>query len=364
MKFDTLYKRATNGKVSEWSIETNANAYHTTSGYVDGAKTTSEWTYVKGKNIGKINETTSFQQAVKDAASLWQKKVDSGYFVNINFVDEVAFFSPMLAKDWNDYKDKISYPIYSQPKLDGIRCIVREDGMWTRNGKPIDSAPHIFEALAPIFADQPDLIFDGELYADKFANDFNKICSLVKKTKPTKEDLQESANVIEYHIYDLPSHKGTFTERYAELMSIQLSSCCVIVETNLVDYEDDATLLYENYVSAGYEGQILRLDSKYENKRSKSLLKHKSFMDAEFTIKDVCEGEGNKMGMVGYMMFVNKDGISFKSNVKANWELSQDMWKNRKSLIGKEATIKFFNYTPDGIPRFPYVVKINRGEYE
>jgi len=364
MKLDTLYKRATTGKVSEWTIETDMNKYRTTSGYSDGAKTTTEWTHCTGKNTNRANETSAVEQANKEARAIWQKKIDSGYFVNINYIDNQVYFKPMLAKDWNDYKDGINYPLYSQPKLDGIRCIVREDGMWTRNGKPIDSAPHIFEALAPLFANDPNLIFDGELYCDKFANDFNKICSLVKKTKPTKEDLQESADVIEYHIYDLPSHKGTFTKRYAELVSIELSKCCVVVETNLVDYEDDATLLYENYVSAGYEGQILRQDGKYENKRSKSLLKHKSFMDAEFTIKDVCEGEGNKMGMVGYMMFVNKDGISFKSNVKANWELSQDMWKNRKSLIGKEATIKFFNYTPDGIPRFPYVVKIDRSEYE
>jgi len=85
-------------------------------------------------------------------------------------------------------------------------------------------------------------------------------------------------------------------------------------------------------------------------------------MDAEFVIKDVCEGEGNKAGMVGYMMFINKDGVSFKSNVKANWDESKEMWKNRKSLIGKQATIKFFNYTPDGIPRFPYVIAVR--DYE
>ena len=35
--------------------------------------------------------------------------------------------------------------------------------------------------MKPLFETNPDLIFDGELYADKFANDFNAICSLVKK---------------------------------------------------------------------------------------------------------------------------------------------------------------------------------------
>ena len=87
----------------------------------------------------------------KEAQALWQKKIDSGYFESIKDIDKKVFFSPMLAKDWNDYKDGIKFPLYSQPKLDGIRCVVRADGMWTRNGKQIVSAPHIFEASTPDF---------------------------------------------------------------------------------------------------------------------------------------------------------------------------------------------------------------------
>ena len=84
-------------------------------------------------------------------------------------------------------------------------------------------------------------------------------------------------------------------------------------------------------------------------------------MDDEFVIKDVCEGEGNKAGMVGFMVF-SSNGIPFKSNVKASWDESKEMWLNRSDLIGKKATIKFFNYTPDGVPRFPYVIAVR--DYE
>ena len=109
---------------------------------------------------------------------------------------------------------------------------------------------------------------------------------------------------------------------------------------------------------------MLRLDSKYENKRSKSLLKHKSFLDEEFTIVDICEGEGNRAGTAGYFVFNTKDGKPFKSNVKGTWEETAQMLKDRKRLIGKEATVKYFNLTPDGIPRFPYVISIDRNSYE
>jgi len=58
------------------------------------------------------------------------------------------------------------------------------------------------------------------------------------------------------------------------------------------------------------------------------------------------------------------NGIPFSSNVKATWDESKEMWKSRKDLIGKTATIQFFNYTPDGVPRFPYVIKVAREDYE
>lgn len=360
MKLNTLYKRATNGKITEWTIQIVENNYRTTSGYTDGVKTTSEWTVCKGKNTGRANETTAEEQAHKEAKALWDKKVDSGYRSSVDQIDTKSFFSPMLAKDWDDCKDEVKYPLYSQPKLDGIRCIVTKDGMFSRNGKKIVSAPHIFKLMSHLFVIDPSLIFDGELYADKLANDFNRICSLVKKTKPTKEDLIECENTIEYHIYDLPSNSGTFTERYASLQSIDLPYCCVVVETSLVESPKDVETLYGDYIDDGYEGQILRQDKRYECKRTKSLLKHKSFTDEEFVIVGVEEGGGNLMGMVGALVLESKTGSNrFRSSVNGGWEYLTQLWKdfgkNPKTLIGNKATVTYFNLTPDGIPRFPKV---------
>jgi DNA ligase-1 len=139
---------------------------------------------------------------------------------------------------------------------------------------------------------------------------------------------------------------------------------CVLVETDTCNNEDEVMELYGEYVDKGFEGQMLRLDKKYENKRSKSLMKHKSFVDEEYTILDIVEGEGNRTGTAGYMVFETENGDRFKSNVKGTWEETAEMLKNKKKLIGKEATIKYFNLTPAGIPRFPYVVNIDRNSYE
>ena len=369
MKLETIYKKTKTGATQEWTIEVSDNKYRTHSGQVGGQITTNVWTVVYGKNEGKANGTTDNEQALKEAIAKRTKKLESGYFESITNIDTKQYFEPMLAAKWEDYKDKLTYPIYSQAKLDGIRCILTKDGMFSRNGKPIISAPHIFDSVKPLFETNPDFIFDGELYADKFANDFNKIVSLVKKTKPTADDLKESKELIEYHIYDLPSSDKNFIQRAYDLAILfetrsELHSHCRIVETYKVPSEDVVTELYEKYVEEGYEGQMLRLDGKYENKRSKNLLKHKSFVDEEYTILDICEGEGNRTGTAGYMVFETAEGKPFKSNVKGTWDETAEMLKNKKQLIGKQATIKYFNLTPDGIPRFPYVINIDRSSYE
>jgi len=372
MKLPTIYKQTKTGATQEWTIEVIGNKYRTISGQSDGKKVISEWTLCYGKNTGKANGTTDAEQAMKEAEAKRKLKLEKDYHESIKKITTKRHFEPMLATKWEDRKDSVEYPIYSQPKLDGIRCIVNKDGMWSRNGKPIISAPHIYESLEPLFDENPYLVFDGELYADKFANDFNKIVSLVKKTKPTTDDLKESRKHIQYHIYDLPHSlediSSSFSVRYGELIDTlrdyEISKWIKIVQTDIVNDEEELMALYEEYIDNGYEGQMLRIDGWYENKRSKHLMKHKSFIDEEYTIIDICEGEGNRTGTAGYMVFQTADGKPFKSNVKGTWEETADMLKNRKKLIGKSATVKYFNLTPDGIPRFPYVTNIAREDYE
>jgi DNA ligase-1 len=370
MKLPTIYKKTKTGKVQEWTIEVKGNQYRTISGQTDGEKITNKWTDCDIKNEGRSNATTPEEQAIKEAEAKRKKKLESGYFESIKDINKVQYFEPMLAQKYEDHE--INYPVYSQPKLDGIRCIVTKDGMFSRNGKKIISAPHIRQNLDLFFKDYPNAILDGELYCDKFANDFNKICSLVKRTKPTDTELEESADSIQYWVYDAPkigllNEKDLFYERYelvADALSKRKYTSIVVVTTLKVSKEEELTQAYEMYMEQGYEGQMVRLNRPYENKRSKFLLKRKEFMDAEFSIVDVVEGEGNRKGTAGYMTFKNKSGRAFKSNIKGDFEYLAKLLKDKNKIIGKKATIKFFNYTPDEVPRFPYVIAIDRDSYE
>ena len=364
MIYKTLYKRSVTGKVSTWYAETSENCFRTVSGFSDGQKVSSEWTCCNEKNVGKSNATTAEEQATAEVEAMYRKRQDLGYWDDVSEIDTPVYFKPMLAHDYNDHKDKIKFFVYSQPKLDGVRCIVRSDGMWSRNGKQIISAPHIFEALKPLFVTNSDLVLDGELYAHKDVCDFNTIISCVRKTKPTKDDLELSKQYIQYHIYDLPSHDGVFGDRNDYYQQLDLPICCVKVQSLLCVNQMNLDAYYKQYIKDGYEGQMIRINAKYEGKRSKSLLKRKEFIDAEFTIVGYEEGKGNMSKKIGKLLFKTDEGVEFGAAVNGTWEYLTEIWNTRDELIGKEATVKYFDKTPDGSLRFPKVIQIGRNEYE
>lgn len=371
MTFSTLYKLTKKNQIQTWRIVTKGDEFWTEEGILDGAITKSLPTKCLPKNEGKKNATSGAEQAEKEAAAKHKKKLESSYFENVEDArrGSKSFYEPMLAHNFNDYKDEVTYPVYSQPKLDGIRCIVTKEGMFSRNGKKFISAPHIFEQLKPFFKTNPLAILDGELYCDKLSDDFNKICSLVKRTKPTAEELAESAQIMQYWVYDAPrigiyTETEKFLDRYNTMRGSLLNrySSVKVVETKLISNYEQLTVVYENYLDKNYEGQMVRLNAPYQNKRSSGLLKRKEFQTEEYEIVNIAEGIGNRAGTAGFMEFYSKTGKLFKSNIKGDFEYLAQLLKDKKKLIGKKATIKYFNLTPDGVPRFGYVISVR--DYE
>ena len=390
MKLPTLYKKTTIGKTQTWEIEVSGNKFRTISGQVDGKKITNNWTVCQGKNVGKKNATTGEEQALKEAEAKHKKKLEAGYHLNLKNISKKRFYEPMLAQDFKNKNRQSEVmadlqqvdggtvgTVFSQPKLDGIRCIAMREGLFTRTGKEITAVPHISEALEPFFKLYPNATLDGELYNHAYKDDFNKIIHLVRKQNLTDEHLSESAEMIQYHIYDAPvigngkwamTEKDLYSDRTSKLdasfvnLGLEKEDCLVIVPTVEIHGREQLDRCYEDYIEAGYEGQMVRLDGPYENKRSPKLLKRKEFIDEEYKILGYEEGEGNRAGTIKHFKFKNKDGKEFNSNVKGSFSYLTKLLEIADTLIGKDATIKYFNLTPDGVPRFPYVIAIR--DYE
>jgi DNA ligase-1 len=359
--FDSIYKRDTKGKLRFWYMEQEGSKHRTYSGLMNDAGTQgtivmTDWTQCGGTNIGRSNERTPEQQATFEIEAQYEKKLSREYHKTKE--DALAkgahFFKPMLANKYEQFAAG-----YVQPKLDGVRCIATIDGLFSRQGKEIPGAPHIIETLAPLFAANPDLILDGELYNHELKDDFNEIISLVKKANPSPERLAEIRAKVQYHIYDIPSATGGFCERHAALCALFTKGVpqgIHLVETLRVDEAERYDELHGRWLAEGFEGSIWRcLKTEYQQKRSKSLLKRKEFQDDEFKVIRIEEGLGNWSGMAKRVVCALPDGREFGAGIKGSMARAKELLHEDHNIV----TVQFFAYTPDGIPRFPVATKFH-----
>ena len=368
---ETLYKLDSKGKVRIWRMESEGDKYRTVAGLEDGKRVTSEWTTATGKNAGKVNETSGEEQAIAEIEAQYKKKLSVDYHKNPDDIQVAKIFKPMLAVDYEKRKDKMRWTptTMMQPKLDGIRCIANKDGLFSRTGKPIVAVPHIAAELKLFFSAYPEITLDGELYNHDLKNDFNKIVSLVRKTKPTAEDIAETAQMVEYHIYDIAAG-GTsnleFFERNKELNLLFVlrdypRKMLKLVETDFARDQVMCDNIHAEYLGEGYEGSIIRLPAPYQlGKRSNDLLKRKDFDDAEFKVIGYEEGNGNFAGLPKVILIELENGDQAKATMTGTKESLQELKENFDDYIDKRATVQYFGITPDGQLRFPVVKALHK----
>lgn len=379
----TLYSKTSKGGIEQWSVWVEGDKLFTEHGLVGGKLQTSSKT-IKGKNLGKSNETTPEEQAEKQALAEWTKqKSRKGYTEDFAKAqaggnDGAGGLRPMLAKKWTEHGDKVLYPIYVQPKLDGIRCIAivnadRTVTLWSREQKEFKAPTKIAEQIAAMNL-PPGTILDGELYNHELRSDFEKIASCTRKPYPASDEEQA---LIQYHVYDLPSQDGHFGTRYVKL-AMTLSkdySTIKLVETKFLKEEDELEAYFRHCRDRGYEGCMIRAltisgkkgakienDCYEEDTRSYFLLKMKEFDEDEFPIIGTKEGVGK---MAGCAVFTckTKEGNEFDVKMEGSLDglrkyLYMDaLWK------GKKLTVQYQGFTnKNHVPRFP-VGKVVR-DYE
>ena len=214
----------------------------------------------------------------------------------------------MLAHKYNP--DKADYPAFIQPKLDGVRCLFNASGAFSRAGNQFMNVDHIEKALKPFFAKNPTAVLDGELYNHGLKDDFEKIISLVRKKKPTKDDKLEAAELVEYHIYDVASMTfATYSTRLNYVNDLTYTHPICKVDTKVALDFDEAVKMHNKNLKLGYEGSIYRsFEGKYKGTRSWDLMKFKDFHDAEATIIGYEEGKGKREGTLGKFIMRDYEG--------------------------------------------------------
>ena len=219
---------------------------------------------------------------------------------------------------------------------------------------------HIEQELKPFFAKNPTAVLDGELYNHGLKDDFEKIISLVKKRKPTKDDRAEAAELVEYHIYDVASMTiATYNKRLSFIISLpdfKWNHIKRVDTKTAVDY-DAALSLHKKNLKLGYEGSIYRsIDGKYKGTRSWDLMKFKDFHDAEATIIGYEIGKGKRKGTLGKFIMQDYEGNEFgcPPGKGYNYEDLANMLNNIHDYIGQWATFTYFERTKAGSYRHPH----------
>jgi ATP-dependent DNA ligase len=367
----TLFSRTSTGAVQQWTVQIDGNKFRVESGQTDGKKVLSEWTVCEPKNVGRANATTANEQAISEAQAKWDKKVKLGYTTDVTKIDSsTSFVEPMLAKDYDDYRDKMDWEegVFVQNKYNGVRCVATLEGcevvLKSRKGEKWVSVPHINKDLEKFFQQYPSAVLDGELYCYEHRQKLNELVKLVRKTKNiSAEDLKKSEEMVRFYVYDGYSFGPAtdvcvkYSVRKARLDELlpQYSKYYRKVDTTLVHSQKELDELYNKFLDDGEEGAIIRIPhSPYEGKRSKYLLKYKPENSDEGVIVKLIEGGGN-WANTAKTATIEWNGKIFDATFTGTYEQGVDRLKNKKDWEGKTVTFMYMNTTGLGVPNYPRI---------
>ena len=356
-EFPTLYGIASNGKIKEWTIsviESNNGIVNTKTlnGYIDGKKAESNRETTIGKNIGKKNETTPYEQAVFEADKKWKnKKEKQGYTESLDSIQQNSFeepVRPMLAKKYDinstsKKKKDINFPCYCQPKLDGLRCMafIQEGNviLMSRVGKFFINLKHIKKSLEKFLLNNSSIIIDGELYSNIIP--FEEITGICRSEKKVDTSKEHHINYHVYDIYDKQNKEMTYDIRF-KILKDNLSKIdyVQIILNEIIKNKNEIKKFHDKYVSEGYEGIMLRnIKSIYTLKnRSSDLQKYKEFLDDEYKIIGFHESSGEDQGTI-----IWECEYTNNNNEKAIFSIKPKGAREFRKKLFEEATSNFKN---------------------
>jgi len=368
-------KSATTGNLTQWTVSVDGNVITKEWGIVGGKLQKTTDTIKEGKNLGRANATTPEEQAAAEAKSLWEKQLKKGYVRHkedaeagkTDAIIEGGVF-PMLAHRFDKYPDKIVWPAYVQPKLDGHRCIavIECDGsctLWSRTRKAITSMPHIVRAIEGMDLSLAEpVMLDGELYNHEYAEEFEKLTSMIRPKEP-----KPGCEIVQYHVYDcIWPDNLPFSERTKVIEGFKVwekwgdNGPLIKVETVLCEDPEAMYAAYDRFLAEKYEGAIVRNGHGLyaEKKRSYDLQKVKKFDDAEFEVVGVIEGRGKLEGH-GIFLCKTDAGTEFEVKMKGEQEALKDVLQSPEKYVGRQLTVQYFGITKKSeVPRFPVGLRL------
>lgn len=249
----------------------------------------------------------------------------------------------MLAKEYN--WTRLSNPFIAQPKLRGIRGVLINGIMYSRDEK-------VLHLLSDIFPKFPYPL-DGEIYKHNWTQ--HRIYGAVMRNEKNAD-----TDLLEFHVFDAIIQRTTFEDRFVKLYSYfkNFNHRMQLVETLRTAINPDN--IYHDFLSQDYEGVIYRDPMSFYlcGTRSWGLMKRKPFEEDEATIIAVKVSKtGKRSGLLKHFVCKWKDGVEIRiGGGNMTDEMLYDAVVNPK-VIGRRLMFKYEYLSHTGLPQCPTFVK-------
>lgn len=318
---------------------------------------------------------SKLQQAKLKYQSLINGYMNKGSKLVNDFIkkteEELFAMCPSIATDANGEKQAMKAQPYQKcqtsvvnkrmlcsKKIDGVRCMFRlKDGdviSVSRGGKDYQvPTTKLRKILLPILQNHPDYILDGEIYKKGM---YLQTISGIARRKTWDED----CDILEYWIYDLAIPDVVFEDRMILLDELRKELEPHKDKIKVLNHFEtnswsEMEKLHDEFVEEGFEGLVARKpDKEYQfGKRNSCMVKVKKYQDDEFLIVDYKEGD------------LREEDFCFVCETKEHKLFTAKPIGGRRQIkfylnhideiidCGRYGTVKFFNWSKEGIPTQP-----------
>jgi DNA ligase-1 len=247
----------------------------------------------------------------------------------------------LLAETWDCATDPANWLM--SEKLDGVRAYWDGNLFWSRLGNP-------FHAPDWFIAGLPNVPLDGELWLGR--KKFQRAVSIVRR-----QDRSDHWKVVRFVMFDAPKLEKGFEDRLdylQELINVNKPPFALALEHQLCHGVDHLRQELAHVEAMGGEGLMLRQPgSRYESGRSATLLKVKSFHDAEARVLKHLEGAGRHKGRLGALLVEMPSGTTFSVGTGFS-----DSERENPPPVGTVITYRYQELSEAGVPRFPSYVGV------
>ena len=270
-------------------------------------------------------------------------------------------------------------------KLDGFRIVYNpvQEKFFTRKGQEYEGLEHLIPELNDLcvaisednLVHGEDVVIDGELVHEPVEGLNSQELYALTSSAARKKGKHRDKLKLQFHVFDfVPLNEfmsGLTTLRYKARRSIMDVAFVALNDLKHVKpvtvfymgkFDEDILMTHLKQVEAlGGEGLMINLmEGTYECKRTKKLLKVKTFKDADVLVTGIVEGTGKNLGKLGAVevKFLH-NGKEMTCEVGSGFTDDErlDYWTHPETIIGKVIEVKYFEVTQNEKDKTKYSLR-------